>query len=79
MFSVLDIFTREFCDPTRLPHPEPNELMTARPKARELWHVLELNRQRRIALEVQTLCEQAIRLTLAAVPSRIFEAWRVAV
>jgi hypothetical protein len=79
MFSVLDIFTREFCDPTLLPHPESNELVTALPKARELWHVFELNCQRPIALEMQTLCEQAIRLTLAAAPSRIFEAWRVAV
>ncbi len=53
-------------------------MMRGQSKAKELWHVLELNCQR-TALEVQELCQEMLRLTLTAAPSRIFEAWRVAV
>lgn len=79
MFSVLDIFIRELLRRGSFPSPETARTYDARRRAMKLWHVVELNCQRTIALEVQTFCEEVLRLTLSAAPSRMFEARRVAV
>jgi hypothetical protein len=79
MFSVLDIFIREFLRRGLVTACESRDPYDARRGAQELWHVVELNCQRTIALDVQTLCQGVLRLTLPSAPSRMFEARRVAI